>query len=100
MLAPVDVLVRTSAERSSVELRGVLCRVLRQDILTIGILSGRQTGWCGAVVACRSGLRAPVGLLGPAPGMSAGPNVQDREIASGESSESEAAVSARSWAGA
>jgi hypothetical protein len=94
------VLVRTSAERSSVELRGVLCRVLRQDILTIGILSGRPTGWCGAVVACRSGLRAPVSRWGRHRACRLGPSVQDREIASGESSESEAAVSARSWAGA
>ena len=37
MWAPVDVLVRISAERSLVELREVLCRVLRQDGLTIGI---------------------------------------------------------------
>ncbi len=37
MWAPVEVLFRISAERSSVELREVLCRVLRQDGLTIGI---------------------------------------------------------------
>ena len=37
MWAPVDVLVRISAERSLVELREVLCRVLRQDGLTIGM---------------------------------------------------------------
>ena len=37
MWAPVEVLVRISAERSLVELREILCRVLRQDDLTIGI---------------------------------------------------------------
>ena len=37
MWAPVDVLVRISAERSLVELREVLCRVLHHDGLTIGI---------------------------------------------------------------
>ncbi len=35
--APVEVLVRIAAERSLVELRKILCRVLRQDGLTIGI---------------------------------------------------------------
>ncbi len=33
----IEVLVRISAERSLVELREILCRVLRQDGLTIGI---------------------------------------------------------------
>ena len=42
MWAPVDVLVRISAERSLVELREILCRVLRQDGLTIGIRMADQ----------------------------------------------------------
>jgi hypothetical protein len=63
-------------------------------------LSSRPAGRCGAVVACRSELRAPVGQLGPQPGLSAGAECPGQGDCPSESSESEAAVSAMSWAGA
>ncbi len=42
MWPQVKVLVRISAERSLVELREILCRVLRQDGLTISIRMADQ----------------------------------------------------------
>ena len=91
-----------------IELREILCRVLRQDGWTIGLWCGGLTGRCGAVTRYADGPLRRRGGFGlerrwaakAGTVLSAGADVRGWEIAWGGSSEPGAAVSTECWTGA